>query len=207
MKIKLCGIRRPEDIEYANEFLPDYIGFVFAPSKRQVSALTAESLASELDSRIKKAGVFVNAAIEEVCEIQKTAGLDVIQLHGDETQEYLQNLRNRVKCKIWRAVRVKSADDIKAADKMCADLLLLDSFSASAYGGTGKTADWSIIKNTAIETPFFLAGGLNINNITQAVNEVHPDGLDISGGIETDGFKDREKIRNIMKLIRSGHFE
>lgn len=112
-----------------------------------------------------------------------------------------------VKCKIWKAVRVKNAEDITIADKLGADLLLLDSFSANEYGGTGKTADWSIINSVDIKTPFFLAGGLNKDNICDAVRTVKPYGIDISGGIETDGFKDKEKIENIMKLIRSGNFE
>jgi len=207
MKIKLCGIRRPDDIEYVNEFLPDYIGFVFAKSKRQVSLETAVKLESNLDSRIKKVGVFVNSPIDEVYQICSTAKLDVVQLHGDETPEYLQILKNKVQCKVWRAVRVKNAEDIISADKIGADLLLLDSFSSSAYGGTGKTANWDIINSIDIKTPFFLAGGLNYDNIPDAVNAVKPLGIDISGGIETNGFKNREKIKKIMKLLRSGHFE
>ncbi|MGN1480549.1 phosphoribosylanthranilate isomerase, partial [Porcipelethomonas sp.] len=124
-----------------------------------------------------------------------------------ETADYLHKLKSMVKCKIWRAVRVKSTDDIKAADNTDADCLLLDSFSKSGYGGTGKTADWSIIRNTEIKKPFFLAGGLNTENIPDALKAVKPYGIDISGGIETNGVKDREKIKNIMELIRSDHFE
>lgn len=207
MKIKLCGIRRLEDIEYVNEFKPDYVGFILSEGfRRSVGLGTFCELKSYLDKNIKTVGVFVNEPLECILKYYAEE-LDVIQLHGDETVEYLQNLKNKVKCNVWRAVRVKSAEDIISADNMGADLLLLDSFSVKEYGGTGKTADWSIINSVNIKTPFFLAGGLNKNNLCEAVSMVKPYGIDISGGIETDGFKDREKIKNIMKLIRSGNFE
>lgn len=207
MKIKLCGIRRPEDIRYVNEFKPDYVGFILSQGfRRSVSMETFRELKSHLDKNIRTVGVFVNEPMEYIFKYYAEE-LDVIQLHGDETVEYLQELKKMVKCKIWKAVRVKNAEDIIAADKMGADLLLLDSFSANEYGGTGKTANWSIINSVDIKTPFFLAGGLNKDNICDAVSTVKPYGIDISGGIETDGYKDKEKIENIMKLIRSGNFE
>lgn len=207
MKIKLCGIRRPDDIRYVNEFKPDYVGFILSEGfKRSVGLGTFCELKSHLDKNIKTVGVFVNEPLEYILKYYAEE-LDVIQLHGDETAEYLQELKKMVKCNIWRAVRVKNAEDIITADNMGADLLLLDSFSVKGYGGTGKTADWNIISRVNIKTPYFLAGGLNKNNICDAIKTVKPYGIDISGGIETDGFKDREKIENIMKLIRSGNFE
>ena len=207
MKIKVCGIRRLEDIRYVNEFKPDYVGFILSQGFRRTIGLgTFCELKSYLDKNIRTVGVFVNEPLEYILKYYAEE-LDVIQLHGDENAEYLQELKKMVKCKIWKAVRVKNAEDITIADKMGADLLLLDSFSANEYGGTGKTADWSIINNVDIKTPFFLAGGLNKDNICDAVRTVKPYGIDISGGIETDGFKDKEKIENIMKLIRSGNFE
>lgn len=207
MKIKLCGIRRPEDIRYVNEFKPDYVGFILSQGfRRSVGLGTFCELKSYLDKNIRTVGVFVNEPMEYIFKYYAEE-LDVIQLHGDETAEYLQELKKMVKCKIWKAVRVKNAEDIIAADKMGADHLLLDSFSANEYGGTGKTANWSIINSVNIKTPFFLAGGLNKDNICDAVSTVKPYGIDISGGIETDGYKDKEKIENIMKLIRSGNFE
>lgn len=207
MKIKLCGIKRLDDIQYINEFKPDYAGFILSEGfRRSVDPNTFCKLKSHIDKNIKTVGVFVNEPLEYILEYYNE-GLDVIQLHGDETAEYLQKLKKMVKCKIWRAVRVKCAADITSADNMGADLLLLDSFSEKKYGGTGKTADWNIISSVNIKTPFFLAGGLNINNIGDAVKTVNPYGIDISGGIETNGFKDRNKIEIIMKLIRSGNFE
>ncbi|MDE5648744.1 MAG: phosphoribosylanthranilate isomerase [Oscillospiraceae bacterium] len=207
MKIKLCGIRRPDDIRYVNEFKPDYVGFILSEGfKRSVGLGTFCELKSHLDKNIKTVGVFVNEPLEYILKYYAEE-LDVIQLHGDETAEYLQELKKMVKCNIWRAVRLKNAEYIITADNMGADLLLFDSFSVKGYGGTGKTADWNIISRVNIKTPYFLAGGLNKNNICDAIKTVKPYGIDISGGIETDGFKDREKIENIMKLIRSGNFE
>lgn len=207
MIIKICGIRRTEDISYVNEFKPDYIGFVFAKSKRRITVENAAELKKMLNNDIKAVGVFVNCPIERIAEIQKTAGLDVVQLHGDEDVSYLQKLKKNVKCDIWKAVRVRDQYDIEKADSIGADMLLLDSFSPDSYGGTGKTADTEIINKAQFKTPFFLAGGLNCNNIKQAINQVLPNGVDISGGVETNGFKDKDKIKNIINLVRSADLE
>ncbi len=207
MKIKLCGIKRPEDVEYVNEFLPDYIGYVFADSRRQVSTELAASLNSYLDPKIKSAGVFVNFPPEKAAETAEKVGLDIIQLHGNEDKNYISALRKMTGCEIWKAVRVRTAQDILNGEAAGADKLLLDSFSASAYGGTGKTADFGIIKNTPVKLPFFLAGGLNSENILSALKEIMPYGADLSGGIETDGLKDREKIKEIINIVRSAYLE
>lgn len=207
MKVKLCGMRRPADIEYINEFKPDYAGFILSDGfRRSVDRETFCGLKSYLRKDIGTVGVFVNEPMENILKYYAEE-LDVIQLHGDESDEYLHELKKMVKCQIWRAVRVKSPEDIKSADGTEADRLLLDSFSAKGYGGTGKTADWRIIRNTKIKKPFFLAGGLNLENIPDALETVKPCGIDISGSIETDGVKDREKIKKIMELLRSDRFE
>jgi phosphoribosylanthranilate isomerase len=207
MKIKLCGIRRKEDIAYVNEFMPDYIGFVFAASKRQVSPEFASKLHEELSPEIKTAGVFVNSSPHDTALAAKTAGLDIIQLHGDEDRDYVLELKTLTDCEIWKAVRVRTQQDIINGENSGADKLLLDSFSPSQYGGTGKTADFDVIKNTSIKIPFFLAGGLNAGNIADALKYVMPFGADVSGGIETDGFKDRKKIKEIINIVRSTNFE
>ncbi len=140
MIIKICGIRRPEDIIYVNEFKPDYIGFVFAESKRRITAENAAELKKMLSQEIKAVGVFVNCPIERTAEIQKTVGLDVIQLHGDENISYLQKLKSKVKCDIWKAVRVRNQYDIEKADNIGANMLLLDAFSPDSYGGNRKNS-------------------------------------------------------------------
>lgn len=209
MKIKICGIRRHQDIEYVNEFLPDYIGFIFAKSKRQITSTECLVLKKELDPSIKTVGVFVNESLEKVISTTLVANLDVIQLHGDETKEYILDLKNILTNStslkdtlVWKAIRVKEKKDIISGDNLPVDCLLLDSFSKQAYGGTGKTIDLDIIKNSTIKNQFFLAGGLNIDNILNTLSEVSPYGVDISSGVETDGFKDKNKIEKIINCIR-----
>lgn len=203
MKVKLCGLRRPEDIEYVNEFKPDYAGFILSEGfRRSIGLETFCELKSYLNKDIKAVGVFVNEPVENILEYYAKE-LDVIQLHGDEEKSYLQALKNAVNCNVWKAVRVKEISDIENADRYGADMLLLDAFSPDSYGGTGKNADYSVIKKAVFSTPFMLAGGLDCDNVENAVRTVSPDGVDVSGGIETDGFKDRDKIRKFMKIVRS----
>ena len=201
MKLKFCGIRREEDIIFANQTRPDYIGFIFAPSKRYISPEDAAEISENLNPAIKKVGVFVNETVSGIIHAADTAGLDVIQLHGDENAEFISSLREWTECEIWKAVRVRSSEDILNAEKLGADTLLLDSFSKEAYGGTGKVADWDVIKNTPVGMPFFIAGGLTAENIPEALSTLSPYGLDISGGIETDGCKDLNKMIVISTIL------
>lgn len=202
MKIKLCGMRRPEDVAYANEFCPDYIGFVFAKSRRQVAPEQAGELSSRLRPEIQTVGVFVNEPVERLLEAVRIANLHVIQLHGDEDEDYIRRLRSRTGLPVWKAVRVSTVFDILKADALPVDALVLDSCTPGAYGGTGRLADWEVICRAARRKAIFLAGGLRADNIQRAVRLVRPFGVDLSGGIETDGIKDREKIRAVMALVR-----
>jgi phosphoribosylanthranilate isomerase len=203
VKIKLCGVKRPEDMEYMNEFRPDYVGFVFAGTKRRVSPETAAALAEQLDAGIRKVGVFADEEPGSVAEAAKCAGLDVIQLHGDETAEYIKSLRHLLPGpEIWKAVRVRDRKSIPRALGLGADLLLLDSFSESERGGTGKIANLNLIRQANLTAPYFLAGGLNCENIARITRELSPYGADISSGIETGGVKDRRKIERIMQILR-----
>ena len=202
MKVKLCGVRRPEDIAYMNEFRPDYVGFVFAGEKRRVTPEQAAALAEKLDSAIRRVGVFVNEGPSRVAAAVRLAGLDVIQLHGDEGADTVRALRALLpETKIWKAVRLRDETSVPEARKVGADLLLIDSFSGSAYGGTGKTADLGLLRRTRPAAPYFLAGGLNAENIRGVVREFFPYGVDISGGIETNGAKDPVKIENMMRIL------
>ena len=203
MIVKLCGLRRFEDVEYVNEFMPDYIGFIFAEnSKRTVTIEQAKALSKHLSSYIQRVGVFVNQPAQYIKKAVDEVGLNVYQLHGDEDCDYIENISKTIDADIWKAVRVRSSADIKFADKLGVDAILLDSFSCGQYGGTGKVADWDTITKTKVNTNFFLAGGLDENNIINAIQTVKPYGVDISGGIETDGFKDRMKIKKLMDIIR-----
>lgn len=206
--IKLCGIRRMEDVDYLNEFPPDYAGFILAEGyKRTVSPELAGALGARLLPGIRKVGVFVDNDVECVFNAVLVAGLDVVQLHGSEDAEYVARLRSRLEgmsVAIWKAVRARSAGDIEAAKKLGADILLIDSFVEGVAGGTGKVADWGLVKNAGLKDNYFLAGGINAHNLREAL-EVCPN-VDISGGIETDGVKDREKIKEIMEIYQVGKF-
>jgi phosphoribosylanthranilate isomerase len=203
MKVKLCGIRRPEDVAYLNEFRPDYAGFVFAGTRRRIAPETAAALVRKLDAHIRKVGVFVDEPAASIARTVRLAGLDVVQLHGDESAEAIAKLRSLLPgVEIWKAVRVRDRLSIPRALKLGADKPLLDGYSGSEHGGTGKKADWNLIREANLSVPYFLAGGLNSGNISAAVEELSPYGVDISSGIETGGVKDRAKIEQIMKILR-----
>lgn len=202
MKIKYCGLRREEDIVYANEIVPDYIGFIFAPSKRQISAQQAQYLKSLLKPEIQAVGVFVNESAETVASIANQGIIDLIQLHGQEDADYIARLRASL-CKekqIIKAVRVQSVQDILDGDKLDVDFLLLDKYDPNQLGGTGEKFDWNLIQN--IQKSFFLAGGITEENLSAAMDR-NPYGIDVSSGIETDGVKDYDKMKRMMKLFRS----
>ncbi len=201
-RIKICGLKRECDIDYANEFLPDYIGFIFANTKRYVPPELAKTLKARLDSHIKAVGVFVNEDIDLVCDIANGGTIDLIQLHGDEDENYINTIKQRTGKPIIKAVRVQSSQQVITAEKLPCDYLLLDTYRKEQYGGIGESFNWGLIPKT-LSKPFFLAGGLNSENILQAENTVKPYCLDISTGIEENGFKSREKIEEIIKLIRS----
>lgn len=200
VKLKFCGLSRKEDILAVNELLPDYIGFVFAPSKRQVTPHWAKELKRLLRPEIKSVGVFVNAKAELLTELCQDKVIDLVQLHGNETEEYIARLKKAVTQPVIKAVRVQSTADITAASQSSADYLLLDTYRKGQYGGVGQTFDWSLIP--AITKPFFLAGGLKEENIRQALAACQPFALDLSSGIETNGVKDKEKMKNILEIMR-----
>ena len=202
MKLKLCGIRRIEDVEMLNSARPDYAGFVFWPrSKRYVDPDSAHILSISLNEEIKTVGVFVNEAVAEAARIADVARLSVIQLHGDEDEEYIRALRREFGGEIWKAAGVQSADDVRRACELSADMLLFDAFSPDLRGGTGKRLDLSHIKEAAPERPYFLAGGITALNVRSILSEINPYGLDVSSGFETNGVKDRQKLMEFMEQI------
>ena len=207
MKIKMCGLRRPDDIIYANECLPDYIGFVFAESRRKVSGREAKKLGEQLDPSIKKVGVFVNEPLRSLISISEEAGLDIIQLHGDEGEEYIKEVKHETGKELWKAVRVRMVKDIQEAQRLPADKLLLDSFSEGSYGGTGKVMDFAVLDQADIRKPYFIAGGLTVENLPEILKKAEPYGIDISSGIETEGVKDREKMLKVIQCVRGGKDE
>lgn len=202
ISVKFCGMRRTADIEYANECRPDYVGFILSEGfKRSVSIDDFLALEKGLDKGIKKVGVFVNESTQNILEIAEH--LDVIQLHGDENEDYIKDLQKDFSGEIWKAVRAKSPEDIEWEQKKSCRRLLIDSFIENAYGGTGKRINTEIVKSAKIEKPFFIAGGITAENIAEIVRDTKPYGVDISSGIETDGIKDLQKMKSIMEIIKN----
>ena len=201
-KIKICGLTRTEDIDMVNEFLPDYVGFVFAKSRRQVSAEQAKELKKRLRPEIKAVGVFVNEKPEKIAKIANQGIIDLIQIHGDEDAAYCRQLRNLTQAAIIKAVRIEDEDDLIGIEEFDCDYYLFDTLSSQQYGGTGKAFDHSILYNKEIKKPFFVAGGLNQNNVAAAIEATKPFGVDTSGGVETDGVKDINKIKEFIKQGR-----
>ncbi|NLY43385.1 MAG: phosphoribosylanthranilate isomerase [Clostridiaceae bacterium] len=199
-KIKICGLMREQDIDAVNKALPDYIGFVFARSKRQIDEKKAKELKAGLNPLIKAVGVFVNEEIKNIINLCNSNVIDIIQLHGDENEDYIRRLKNSVSNKIIKAVRVKDLEDIKKAMEITCDYLLFDAYHEGKYGGLGKTFDWSVIPDMG--KPYFLAGGINSSNIMRAIQQLNPFCIDVSSGVETNGYKDPEKIMDIVAKVR-----
>lgn len=207
VKIKICGIKRIEDVYYVNQYLPDYIGFVFADTKRKVSLETAAMLAKELDPRIKRVGVYVRQEIGLLTEALASGTVDYLQLHGDEDAAYEEALFESLirhgiddpQGRCIKAFRIRGAEDFQRIGETKCGRLLLDTYSQTLPGGTGEHFNWDLIQG--IDREFFLAGGINVGNIERAIREVKPYAVDVSSSLETDGMKDKEKIREFMEKV------
>ena len=255
-KVKMCGISKVETIPAVVEAKPDYMGLVFAPSKRQVTVDQAKILVSELHKQyanrynrdavqwsndviqvgtitdalqegtatgdahegmltstenasptlihqeaIKTVGVFVNETLDNLVSIATEANLDVVQLHGDEDEAFIQSLKERTNVEVWKAVQIRSAADAEAWIDSSADVLLFDAYHKDERGGTGEVFDWCCLDE--FERLFMLAGGIDSTNVARAIRTVRPYGIDISSGIETDGVKDDEKIKAFTNIVRT----
>ena len=200
-RVKMCGLRRAEDIEAANRLMPEYIGFVFAPaSRRYIAPEEAAALRQRLRPGIRAVGVFVDAEESAAARLLAEGVIDIAQLHGNEDGAYIARLKARTGKPVIRAFRVKNAEDLRAAEASPADMILLD-----AGAGDGKTFDWSML--SSVSRPYFLAGGLTPENTAETVKRYHPFAVDVSSGIETDGFKDCNKMRAFMRAVREGDSE
>jgi len=204
-KVKICGLKATQDIEFVNELLPDFVGFVFVKSKRQIGFQEAKCFKSFLDSSIQAVGVFVNAAIGDICALEGI--IDIVQLHGDEDEDYVQKLKANCKMPIIKAFRVGESFQMQNTS---ADFLLFDTASKDAYGGTGEVFDWNKINNLSnnlTQRPVFLAGGINAENVGRAIETVKPFCVDVSSSVETDGCKDFEKMKKLIDIVRGNTHE
>lgn len=195
VKIKLCGLTRRCDIKWANELHPDYVGFVFAGSRRRVTDGQAAQLRKILREDIPAVGVFVDELIDHVAALVRQGVIQMVQLHGAEDEGYIRELRRAVSVPVIQAFSVRSPEDIQAAGKSSADFILLD----HGTGGTGQAFDWTLA--AALDRPYFLAGGLHPGNAAVAA-ELRPYAVDVSSGIETEGVKDRQKMVEFVRRIR-----
>ena len=216
-KVKMCGISKVETIPAVVEAKPDYMGLVFAPSKRQVTVDQAKILVEELhrgyakkygsdtehdkNDTIKTVGVFVNETVDNLVTIANETNLDAVQLHGDEDEAFIQSLKECTNVEVWKAVQIRSTADAEKWIDSSADMLLFDAYHKAERGGTGEVFDWSCLDE--FERPFMLAGGIDSTNVARAIRTVRPYGIDISSGIETDGVKDDEKIKAFTNIVRT----
>lgn len=216
VKVKFCGISEEDTIPVLRGTRPNHVGFVFAPSKRQVDIEQAHSIARSLqgglqttgcDTYISCVGVFVNETIPNVIEVAKTVPLSVVQLHGDEDIAYIESLRNHLQeqqlefVQIWKAIQVQSKEDIVQWEQAPIDGLVVDAYSKEERGGTGKTIDWSLLEN--VQAPYYLAGGIGLHNVARAIRRLQPYGLDMSSSLETNGHKDAKKMRTMSHIIKT----
>ena len=210
VKLKICGMRRSEDIEMANRHKPDYIGFVFAESPRKVSYEQAKELSGLLSDEIVPVGVFVNEHMKLIVDLFKDGIIEMAQLHGDEDEKYIRNLKDKSIEETGKQIPVINAIEIKEGADYDDELLkwrdsASDYFILDSGKGSGKTFDWSLIDKESefFKNSIFLAGGLNSENLALAIGEFNPFAVDLSSSVETDGFKDEKKIKEIVEIIEN----
>lgn len=198
--IKICGLKRANDIAIINECKPEYAGFVFAPSRRNISIDLAKELIAMLHG-VRSAGVFVNENIGTICHIAESVHLDIIQLHGEESEAEIQYLKHATSCEIWKALRIGTIEDLILMKQLHPDRFLLDSFQKDAHGGTGQRIKKELL-NHVDTSNVILAGGINNSNIKEIL-AYKPYAIDVSSGVETNGIKDPFKIKQLIREVRT----
>lgn len=202
VRVKICGLTKKEHVQVAVEEQVDYIGFVFAKSKRQVTVEQAKVLAQSIPEPIQKVGVFVNETVENILYIAKEVPLDVIQLHGQESQKVVDALQPYT---VIKAISIQTKEDVEKAAQYNVDYYLFDAPGVDYEGGSGKTFDWTLLENTPINRQnMMLAGGLTPENVGRAIEQVRPYGIDVSSGVEVDGQKDETRMKAFMNQTRNG---
>jgi phosphoribosylanthranilate isomerase len=201
-QVKICGITRIEDALCAAESGADAVGFIFhEASPRYIAPRRVKEIIAALPAELVKVGVFVNRNAEEVVQIGEDCGLDLIQLHGDESPEYCRRFPPE---RVIKAVFPRTPEDLRALGAYDVLAFLADFREAGRYGGTGKRADWELAARLAKVRPLILAGGLGIENIGEALSAVEPCAVDVNSGIEkAPGIKDHDRMKRIIDLIRN----
>lgn len=203
MRIKFCGIRRLEDVAAVNLCQPDYMGMILSGGfRRSISQEQAQRLVQEKSDAIAAVGVFVNESSETICRMAEQLHLQVIQLHGNESAEQIQTLQQKTGLPAWKALRIGTLEELEAAGTNPADCLILEGKMGAGIGGTGVCADWELLARHSWNRSFFLAGGLQPENVLEAIATVSPTGVDFSSGIEEDGVKSLRRMKQLMTLIR-----
>jgi len=198
-KIKICGITNMEDALFAASLDVDALGFVFAESKRRITAVNASKIIDELPQSILKVGVFVNEEEKRIREILQLCHLDMLQFHGDESPLYVIRFRE----KIIKSFKIENENSLKDIPKYNVDAYLLDTYSLEKYGGTGETFDWDLAVEAKKFGHIILAGGLNPDNVEEAIKKVQPFAVDVSSGVESSpGKKDKKKLKEFVKSVR-----
>ena len=203
MRIKFCGIRRLEDVAAVNLCQPDYMGMILSGGfRRSISQEQAQRLVQEKSDAIAAVGVFVNESSETICRMAEQLHLQVIQLHGNESAEQIQTLQQKTGLPVWKALRIGTLEELEAAGTNPADCLILEGKMGAGIGGTGVCADWELLARHSWNRSFFLAGGLQPENVLEAIATVSPTGVDFSSGLEEDGVKSLRRMKQLMTLIR-----
>lgn len=209
-KVKICGLRTLADIKSVNRYLPEYAGFVFAKTKRFVTDEQASLMRQMLDERIQAVGVFVNEPIEHILQLCDTRVINAVQLHGDETEAYIRQIKEKTDTVVIKAVRVQCADQVVECMSDNADFILFDTYKKGIPGGTGACFSMEVLQESFMKLrkrnqtikPYFLAGGLDCGNVAQAIHQTDCYAVDVSTSVETDGVKDAEKIKRFLECVR-----
>ncbi|MCL2778769.1 MAG: phosphoribosylanthranilate isomerase [Polyangiaceae bacterium] len=196
VKIKICGLSCLRDIDAVNEERPEYVGFVFAPSRRNVTPQEALGLRKRLRPDIVPVGVFVDETVETMVSIVRDGIVDIVQLHGVQNENFVSHLKTQIHKPVIKAIAVEHDGDVQKWADTSADYLLFD----RQGGGSGLCFDWNLIGK--VEKSYFLAGGLHANNVTEAIQKTRPFAVDVSGGVETNGSKDHAKIKEFIMRAR-----
>jgi phosphoribosylanthranilate isomerase len=204
--VKICGIKTQKEVDILNKYKPDFAGFVLSESKRKIDIEKAASLTHNLSKEIKAVGVFVNEPASYVIEACEMCRLSVIQLHGEESSDYINEIRNALEkdILIWKAIRVRDDTAFDRVDKTNIDAILLDAFSKDVSGGTGETFNWNLAQGFSRDNKIVLAGGLNSSNVLSAIRMLRPFCVDVSSGVETDGYKSELKVRDFITEASRG---